>query len=168
VLTDRRLSALVSELGTLPGLRRLRIHTRLPVVLPQRITPDLLTALSHPRLQAVMVIHANHPREVSPQARSALAASKQAGFTLLNQTVLLKGVNDGADVLCTLSEALFESGVLPYYLHLLDRVQGAHHFEVDESRAVALYRAMRSRLPGYLVPRLVRETPEEASKTPLV
>jgi len=168
VLTDRRLTELVSELATLPGLRRLRIHTRLPVVLPERITPALLNALTHPCLQPVMVIHANHPRELSPQVRNALLALRNAGFTLLNQAVLLKGVNDAPDTLTTLSEELFEAGVLPYYLHLLDRVQGASHFEVSDATAVELHRQMCRRLPGYLVPRLVRERPGDAYKMPLV
>jgi EF-P beta-lysylation protein EpmB len=168
VLSDRRLSELVTGLGTLPSLRRLRIHTRLPVVLPQRITSELLSALTHPRLASVIVIHANHPHELSAQVRGALRAAKDAGFTLLNQAVLLRGVNDGPDTLAALSEALFEAGVLPYYLHLLDRVQGAAHFEVDDARALELHRELRNRLPGYLVPRLVREQAREASKTPLV
>ena len=168
VLTDRRLAELVAALGSLPALRRLRIHTRLPVVLPQRFTPELLSALTCSRLDPVMVIHANHPREISPQVRAALATAKAAGFTLLNQAVLLKGVNDAPDTLTALSEELFEAGVLPYYLHLLDRVEGAGHFEVSEARARALHRELRARLPGYLVPRLVREQAHAASKLPLV
>ena len=168
VLTDRRLAELVAALGSLPALRRLRIHTRLPVVLPQRFTPELLSALTCSRLDPVIVIHANHPREISPQVRAALATAKAAGFTLLNQAVLLKGVNDAPDTLTALSEELFEAGVLPYYLHLLDRVEGAGHFEVSEARARALHRELRARLPGYLVPRLVREQAHAASKLPLV
>jgi EF-P beta-lysylation protein EpmB len=167
VASDRRLAALAGALAEVPGLRRLRIHTRLPVVLPERVTADLLEWLAGGPLAPVVVIHANHPRELDGTVAAALGRMKSAGITLLNQTVLLKGVNDDAAVLATLSERLFEQGVLPYYLHALDRVRGAAHFEVADRRALALHRDLAARLPGYLVPRLVRELAGAPAKLPL-
>jgi EF-P beta-lysylation protein EpmB len=166
--SDERLAGWLRQLAALPRLKRLRLHTRLPVMLPQRITPTLVELLATSRLQSLVVIHANHPNELSPQVAGALGMLKAAGIHLLNQSVLLRGVNDDADTLARLSERLFESGVMPYYLHLLDRVAGAAHFEVDESRAQSLHRALLARLPGYLVPKLVREIAGERSKTPVV
>jgi EF-P beta-lysylation protein EpmB len=165
MLSDERLAAWLDQLAALPQLKRLRLHTRLPVVLPQRITQELLARLAGSRLRTLIVLHANHPRELSPAVAAALACVKQAGIPLFNQAVLLQGVNDDADTLVRLSERLFECGVLPYYLHLLDRVAGAAHFEVDEKQARALHRELQKRLPGYLVPKLVRETAGEGAKT---
>jgi EF-P beta-lysylation protein EpmB len=167
MMSDEKLKRWISDLAGIPHLKRLRIHTRLPVVLPQRITPELLQTLTSSRLQCVFVIHANHPNELSIHVAEAMAMLKQQGITLLNQSVLLKGVNDEPEVLVKLGERLFEIGVLPYYLHLLDRVAGATHFEVDESLARSLHRHLRERQPGYLVPKLVREIPGERSKTPI-
>ena len=167
VLDDERLSALTRELEAIPHLRRLRIHTRLPIVLPERVNPALLQWLGSTRLQPIMVVHANHANEFDAAVREALSALKQAGITLLNQTVLLRGVNDSAEVLTELSDVLFDSGVLPYYLHLLDRVRGAAHFQVSEPRALELMAQLRARLPGYLVPRLVREIAGEPAKRPV-
>ncbi|RMD78922.1 MAG: EF-P beta-lysylation protein EpmB [Gammaproteobacteria bacterium] len=164
VWDDGRLGALAARLARLPGLRRLRLHTRLPVVLPQRVDEALLAWLEATPLQAVMVIHCNHPREVDAGVRAALGRLRQAGVTLLNQAVLLRGVNDSVEALAGLSEALFEAGVLPYYLHLLDRVAGAAHFEVPEGEALRLVAGLRARLPGYLVPRLARERPGAPAK----
>ncbi len=164
---DERLASWGEQLAALPRLKRLRLHTRLPVVLPSRITPELLRVLKKNPLQTLMVIHANHPNELSPEVAQALLALKSAGVTLLNQSVLLKAVNDDPVVLAELSEKLFAAGVLPYYLHQLDRVDGAAHFEVADAEAVRLHRQLLARLPGYLVPRLVRETAGETSKTPL-
>jgi len=166
--SDERLADWCEQLAALPRLKRLRLHTRLPVVLPSRVTPGLLRALRDSPLPMVMVIHANHPNEISPGLAEAMQALKSAGVTLLNQSVLLKGVNDEVSVLAALSERLFDVGVMPYYLHQLDRVAGAAHFEVADAEAVRLHRQLLTRLPGYLVPRLVRETAGEASKTPLV
>jgi EF-P beta-lysylation protein EpmB len=154
---DGTLASLIGELAAIPHLERLRLHTRLPVVLPSRVTPALCRLLSQTRLQGVVVVHANHPQELGDAAGSALKRLRGAGVTLLNQSVLLRGVNDDPDTLCALSEGLFRYGVLPYYLHLLDRVQGAAHFEVPPGQARSLIAALRLRLPGYLVPRLVRE-----------
>jgi KamA family protein len=143
----------------------LRIHSRLPVVLPQRVDGPLLDWIACLPLRNVLVLHCNHPAEIDGEVDDALAALAEAGVTLLNQAVLLRGVNDDADTLVSLSERLHRTGVLPYYLHLLDRVQGAAHFEVPETRGVALIAALRRRLPGYLVPRLVREIPGANGKT---
>lgn len=164
-LTDNRLAQAVKDLGAIPHLQRLRIHTRLPVVLPERINDELLSWIENSRLQVVMVIHANHANEIDPLAEKAVNHLQQAGCTLLNQTVLLAGINDSASAMSQLSERLFDAGILPYYLHLLDKVQGAGHFDVDESRAIELIAQMRRQLPGYLVPRLVREEAGEPAKT---
>lgn len=165
---DRHLQWLIDQIQTIDHVRRLRIHSRLPVVIPQRITPALVTMLSQTRLQASLVIHANHAQELDDSVAAALASLRDAGVTLLNQSVLLAGVNDDADALSDLSERLFQIGVLPYYLHLLDRVAGAAHFAVAEARAHALHEALLARLPGYLVPRFVREVPHAVSKLPLL
>jgi EF-P beta-lysylation protein EpmB len=156
-LSDRRLAEFIRAAAGIAHLERLRIHTRLPVVLPERITPELVRTLSSTRLSTVVVIHANHANEIDDAVIEALARLRAAGVTLLNQSVLLRDVNDSAGALVALSETLFAAGVLPYYLHLLDRVQGAAHFEVPEDEARALMQQLTSRLPGYLVPRLVRE-----------
>lgn len=167
MVSDERLADWLQQLAALPRLKRLRLHTRLPVVLPQRVSPELLQTLRKHRLQTLIVIHANHPNEVSPQVAGALGELKAAGVTLLNQSVLLSGVNDNAETLIRLSEKLFEVGVMPYYLHLLDRVAGAAHFEVAEAHARSLHRELLANLPGYLVPKLVREIAGEGSKTPV-
>ena len=164
-LADDKLADLCRRLAAIPHLARLRFHTRLPIVLPERVTPGLLTAIRPTRLASVVVVHANHANEIDDDVRRALAALKQAGHTLLNQSVLLRGVNDNADALCDLSQRLFGAGVLPYYLHLLDRVQGAAHFDVDAETARRLHAAMSARLPGYLMPRLVREEAGRPGKT---
>lgn len=167
VLSDRRLAELVRALDDIPHLARLRIHSRTPVVLPERIDDELLDWLAGTRLQTVLVIHANHPRELGEDLAEALARVKGAGTTVLNQTVLLRGVNDDEDTLVELCERLFAVGALPYYLHLLDPVAGAAHFDVPEPEARRLVRGLHGRLPGYLVPRLVREVPGEAAKVPV-
>ena len=156
-LSDRRLADLSRRLGGIAHLRRLRVHTRLPIVLPERVDGELLGWLGTTRLRTVMVVHANHANEIDSPVMAALARLKTAGVELLNQSVLLRGVNDDAGSLISLSEKLFQAGVLPYYLHLLDKVQGAAHFEVNEAAAQSLMAELHRRLPGYLVPRLVRE-----------
>ena len=158
---------LFEDAAQLSQLRRLRIHTRLPVVMPSRMTAALVRLLAESRLQTVVVIHANHPNEITPELGTALQPLAATGVTLLNQSVLLKSVNDDADTLAVLSESLFEIGVLPYYLHLLDPVAGAAHFDVPLEQARRLLTALRSRLPGYLVPRVVREEPGAGFKTPI-
>lgn len=167
MMDDDRLGALLERLHGIPHLKRLRIHTRLPVVLPSRVTDALCRCLSSSRLATILVVHANHPNELGAQAEDALQRLRRADLTLLNQSVLLRGVNDAAPTLGALSERLFECGVLPYYLHQLDPVEGAAHFAVSDTQALRLGEALRHRLPGYLVPRLVREVPGVGSKTPL-
>jgi EF-P beta-lysylation protein EpmB len=166
-LSDEKLQDLVSRLEAIPHLERLRIHTRMPVVLPRRVCPALLKWIEHTRLQVIVVIHCNHANELDTHVRQALHQLKRSGCQLLNQSVLLKGVNDSADSLEMLSERLISMGVLPYYLHMLDRVEGATHFEVEEKRAKELLVELNKRLPGYLVPRLVREIPGESAKSPV-
>jgi EF-P beta-lysylation protein EpmB len=166
-LSTAKLAELTEALVTIPHLRRLRIHTRLPIVLPERVDAELVEWLARLPFGRIVVVHANHANELDASVARAAADLRSAGATLLNQSVLLRGVNDDADTLQALSERLFECGVLPYYLHQLDRVAGAAHFEVDDERARALVDGLAARLPGYLVPRLVREIPGAASKTPL-
>jgi len=164
-LTDTKLHSLVSDIEKIRHIKRLRIHTRLPVVLPERIDEHLLSWMSASRLQIIMVIHANHANEIDHEVAEALAALNLAGCQLLNQAVLLKGVNDDIDSLHNLSERLSEVAVMPYYLHLLDRVAGASHFDVSDHVGITLIEQLRSLVPGYLVPRLVREQQGEKSKT---
>lgn len=166
-LRDDRLAALAERLAAMPRLRRIRVHTRLPITIPSRITPALIAWLTRGPLAPVVVLHVNHAQEIDDSVIEALLPLRAAGVPLLNQAVLLKGVNDSAEALRALSERLFEAGILPYYLHLLDRVQGAAHFNVAERRARALLDALRESLPGYLVPKLVREIAGQRSKTPL-
>lgn len=163
-LSDRRLSELAGRLGAIAHVRTLRIHTRLPIVLPSRVDDALLAWMAASRLRTVVVIHANHANEVDDAVCTALARLRGIGAVLLNQSVLLRGVNDEVDALAQLSQSLFDAGVLPYYLHLLDRVAGAAHFEVPETEARTLYARLRAALPGYLVPRLVREQANEPAK----
>lgn len=165
-LSNRRLRELVQAADAVPQLERLRIHTRQPVVDSGRIDAGLLDALQS-RLPVVLVLHINHAREIDAALAQACARLRAAGVTLLNQSVLLAGVNDAATTLAALSEALFAAGVLPYYLHLLDRVGGATHFEVSEQQALSIMGELRAMLPGYLVPRLVREEAGRPAKTPL-
>jgi EF-P beta-lysylation protein EpmB len=166
-LTTPKLALLTDALKTLPQLKRLRLHTRLPVVLPERVDAELLKWLSELPWPVTMVIHANHGNELGSDVGDALLQLRQTGTTLLNQSVLLAGVNDNANVLQSLSEALHQHGVLPYYLHQLDRVQGAGHFSVPDADAIALHRELMAALPGYLVPKLVREMAGEPNKSPL-
>ncbi len=164
-LGDLRLAALTQRLAAIPHVHTLRIHSRLPVVLPQRVNADFLGWLAPLSLRKVLVLHTNHPAEIDADVAAALADLAHSGVTLLNQAVLLRGVNDNADTLIALSERLHGVGVLPYYLHLLDRVHGAAHFDVPQASGEALINALRARLPGYLVPRLAREIPGASGKT---
>lgn len=164
-LNDRKLAALISALDAIPHIARIRIHTRQPVAMPERITPALIQLLSDSATPVVMVLHVNHANELDEHLGKQLLTLKHAGITLLNQAVLLKGVNDDVDTLSTLSERLLACGALPYYLNLLDKVQGSAHFEVSQEKGVALIQALRAQLPGYLVPRLIRETAGEPAKT---
>jgi len=163
--SDSQLEWLCQQLDAIPHLRYLRLHSRFPITIPQRITPQCLEWLSCRRLQVTMVLHCNHPNEINAEVSQSLAAMKSSGITLLNQSVLLKEVNDDIETLAALSEELYHQGVLPYYLHLLDKVQGASHFDVPEGRAIELHQALQAQLPGYLVPKLVREQAGERHKT---
>jgi EF-P beta-lysylation protein EpmB len=165
VLDNAKLGRLLEALEQIPHLQWLRIHSRLPVVLPSRIDDELVVLLQQLRLRKTFVIHANHANELLADEFAAIHKLRSTGATLLNQSVLLKDVNDSSAALIKLSKRLYEAGVLPYYLHLLDPVQGAMHFDVSQHRAVKLLDNVRKELPGYLVPRLVRENPGEASKT---
>lgn len=164
LVSDRQLGRLVSQLAAIPHLQRLRVHSRLPIVLPARVTDGLLDALTGTRLQSVMVIHSNHGNEINEEVGYALNKMRERNIPLLNQAVLLAGINDSAPALVDLSERLFEAGVLPYYLHLLDKVQGAAHFEVQQNIGLALIAELENQLPGYLVPRLVREEAGQPAK----
>jgi EF-P beta-lysylation protein EpmB len=163
-LSNRRLGELVAELES-TSIDTLRIHTRYPVIVPERVDDGLLRLLSATRLNTVVVVHCNHANELDDATAAALRALSARVTALLNQSVLLRGVNDSATTLAALSTRLFACGALPYYLHLLDPVAGAAHFDVDARTGRKLVARLRTRLPGYLVPRLVRETPGELSKT---
>lgn len=166
-LGDDALAALEARLAAIPHLRRLRVHTRWPIVVPSRVGEPLLDWLRRSRLRPVVVVHSNHAAEIDGEVGAALARLRDGGVSLLNQSVLLRGVNDSVDALCELSETLHDAGVLPYYLHLLDPVEGTAHFAVGAREARHLLREVAARLPGYLVPRLAREESGRAAKTVL-
>ena len=163
-INDKRLAWVTEELAKIPHLGRLRIHTRLPVAIPQRITEEFLDWFTGTRLQPVMVIHCNHPDEIDDDVADAMKLLRNRGVQLLNQSTLLKDVNDNSEILAELSEQLFSCGVMPYYLHLLDRVQGAAHFEVEEEKARILLAEMSERCSGYLLPKLARENADAPGK----
>ncbi|MDE3400159.1 MAG: EF-P beta-lysylation protein EpmB [Coxiella burnetii] len=167
MIKDEALMGFVSNVQAILTIKRLRIHTRLPIVIPERITAELVNLLSRTRLQTTVVIHCNHPNEINQAVIDALDSLRRSKVSLLNQSVLLKNVNDDSKTLIDLSERLFDAGVLPYYLHLLDHVTGAAHFEVSEQKAQWFLAEMIKHLPGYLVPKFVREIPGALSKTPL-
>ncbi len=167
-LADTKLAELVVELDQIPHLARLRIHTRLPIVIPARVTNELIEWLTETHMQPYMVLHANHANELSDEVLAQISHLRKAGITLLNQSVLLRGVNDSLEALVQLSERLSDHGVLPYYISQLDRVQGAAHFEVPETRGLELIAQLRAKLPGYAVPRYVREIAGEANKSVLL
>ena len=158
-LSDARLARITDALAAMPHVQRIRVHTRQPIVLPSRVDDGLLDWLRGVGRPTVFVLHTNHANEIDGEVRAACAKLRAAGVTLLNQSVLLKGVNDDVDTLAQLSRALMDAGVLPYYLHLPDRVRGTAHFEVAEATAQRLVNELSRRLSGYLVPRLVREVP---------
>ncbi|MCW5580782.1 MAG: EF-P beta-lysylation protein EpmB [Luteimonas sp.] len=166
-LATPKLAELTGALAAIPHVRRLRIHTRLPIVLPERVDDALAQWLAGLPWPVAVVVHANHGNEFDPAVDAAMARLRGAGALLLNQAVLLRGVNDTVQAQAELHERCFAAGVLPYYLHQLDRVAGAAHFEVADADALALHAALRARLPGYLLPRLVREVAGDASKRPL-
>jgi EF-P beta-lysylation protein EpmB len=168
MLTDERLAQMVADLEAIPHLMRLRIHSRLPLILPQRITDGLVDIFTNTRLQSLLVTHCNHAREISPEVAPAMARLREAGVTILNQAVLLRGVNNSTEALCELSNALFKANIMPYYLHLLDRVAGAAHFALPLEEAKRLQQSLWQHLPGYLVPKVVYEQIGAKSKIPLI
>ncbi|MEQ2026815.1 EF-P beta-lysylation protein EpmB [Xenorhabdus szentirmaii] len=164
---DNELDWLISRIESISHIKRLRIHSRLPVVIPDRITLSLCNRLAQSHLQVIMVTHINHANEIDSTFRKSMERLKQAGVTLLNQSVMLRDINDNADTLANLSNALFDAGILPYYIHILDKVQGAAHFLVSDKEAKAIMRELLTKVSGYLVPQLTREIGGEPSKTPL-
>jgi EF-P beta-lysylation protein EpmB len=164
---DHELAWLIQQISAIPHIRILRIHSRLPVVIPDRVTPALVKILAETSLDTVFVSHINHPNEIDNALRSSLTSLRQVGITLLNQAVLLKGINDTVATQVALNETLFRTGVLPYYLHVLDKVRGAAHFLVPDNEAKAIMAGVIEKVPGYLVPRLTREIGGRKSKTPL-
>lgn len=163
-VNDARLRWLTEAIAEIPHIKRLRIHTRMPIVVPQRITEELINWLTGTRLQSILVIHCNHVREIDHDVSHSLQVLRNAGVTLLNQMVVLRDINDTVDAMVELNETLFDNGVLPYYLHLFDKVQGAAHFDVDETRVRCLLGEMSRVCAGYLVPRLVREKADAPCK----
>jgi len=164
---DEHLHWLVTQVEKIAHIKRLRLHTRLPIVIPQRITPALVNTLKNSRLKATVVLHINHPNEINQTLGDALEPLRLARIPLFNQSVLLKGINDNAQVLSALSEKLFDTGIQPYYLHMFDKVQGVAHFEVEEQAAINIVNETMAILPGFLMPKLVREIAGEANKTPI-
>jgi len=167
-LSDRRLHDIIQQLQTIQHIEYLRIHTRLPIVLPERITSELLACLTSSRLKIIFVIHCNHPNELDEQVKNSLYKLSTNGIRLLNQSVLLRHVNDNVETLITLSKTLFQMDVTPYYLHLLDKVMGAQHFDLEISKAKKLFIELQNKLPGYLVPKLVQEISGKPSKVPVI
>jgi len=165
--SDEHLAWLVKQIEQIAHVKRLRIHTRLPVVIPNRITADLVNVLKNTRLKTTMVLHLNHGNEINNEFVKALEPLREARIPLFNQSVLLKGVNDNANTLINLSEVMYDAGIIPYYLHLFDQVQGAAHFNVSEEKATDIAKEMLATLPGFLMPKLVREVAGEANKTPI-
>ncbi|EHS92092.1 MULTISPECIES: EF-P beta-lysylation protein EpmB [Klebsiella] len=164
---DHELDWLLTQLESIPHIKRLRIHSRLPIVIPARITDTLVARIAASSLKVLLVNHVNHANEIDAAFRTSMRKLRMAGVTLLNQSVLLRGVNDNANTLADLSNALFDAGVMPYYLHVLDKVQGAAHFMVSDEEARAIVRELLTLVSGYLVPKLAREIGGEPSKTPL-
>ncbi|MEC8306915.1 MAG: KamA family radical SAM protein [Chlamydiota bacterium] len=167
-LSDPALLSLIHRLESIPHLTLLRIHSRFPLGIPERVTPALREALIHSRLQVIFALHINHPREADPEVMAALSLLREGGIPILSQTVLLKGVNDDVETLHSLFQGLIESGIMPYYLHQLDPVVGASHFRVSPSVGLHLIDKLRNLLPGYALPRYVQEIAGASSKSPLI
>ncbi len=167
MLSDQRLRQLCAAIDSIPHIERIRFHTRLPIVLPSRVTEDLLSLLTDLRAQAIVVVHANHGNEIVGDCATALRKLARSGVSVLNQSVLLAGINDTVEALEALSRRLINIGVMPYYLHQLDHVIGTAHFEVPVSTGQRLIQELATRLPGYAVPRYVQEIPGEPGKTPI-
>ncbi|EPW4224724.1 EF-P beta-lysylation protein EpmB [Acinetobacter baumannii] len=166
-LSNRKLALWLERLSSLKQVKILRIHSRVPIVIPNRIDEELISLLKNSRLRIILVVHSNHASELDDFTCSKLLQLSEHHITVLNQAVLLKGVNDSAQTLTDLSYRLFEARVMPYYLHVLDKVKGAQHFDLIPSEIDAIYQDVLASLPGYLVPKLVREIAGEKNKTPL-
>ena len=162
---DHFLAWLTEQIADIKHIKRLRIHTRLPVVIPSRIDSKFLAWATATRLKPIVVLHINHANEIDSDVIESIKRLHSCGIKVLNQSVLLRGINDSADCLAELSEKLFDCDVMPYYLHLFDPVAGASHFDIDEKRAKKIYADLQAILPGFLVPKLVREIPNKNSKT---
>ncbi len=166
-LSNRKLATWIERLESLSQIKILRIHSRVPIVIPERIDEELVSLLKNSRLRVILVVHSNHPAELDNLTCAKLSHLAKQNILVLNQAVLLKGVNDSAQTLVNLSQRLFEAQILPYYLHVLDKVKGAHHFDLGAEKIDQIYQDVLSSLPGYLVPKLVREVAGENNKTPL-
>ena len=166
-LSNRKLAVWIERLETLKQIKILRIHSRVPIVIPERIDEELVSLLKNSRLRVILVVHSNHPAELDDLTCSKLSSLAKQNILVLNQAVLLKGVNDSAQILVDLSQRLFEAQIIPYYLHVLDKVKGAHHFDLGAKIIDQIYTEVLASLPGYLVPKLVREVAGENNKTPL-
>lgn len=167
-LSNQKLQTWLERIASIPQIQFLRIHSRVPIVIPERLDTELCALLEQTRLKIILVIHANHANEIDEQTKYYLKQLKEKHITLLNQSVLLKGVNDHVDTLQNLSYRLFDADVMPYYLHVLDKVKGAQHFDLADDHVTTLYNDLLARLPGYLVPKLVREIAGEKNKTPII
>lgn len=165
LLNDARFKSLVEQIDAIEHIKRIRIHSRIPIVLPSRMTDELMQTFKAARAKIIMVVHANHAREIDASVGYAFKKMRESGVHLLNQSVLLKGVNDSLEALAELSETLFEQDVTPYYIHLLDKALGTAHFDIPEGQALALHESLRARMPGYMVPKLVREEAGKPYKT---
>lgn len=166
-LSNRKLALWIERLESMPQIKFLRIHSRVPIVIPNRVDKELISLLKNSRLRIILVVHSNHAAELDDFTCSKLSALVQQQIIVLNQAVLLKGVNNSAQLLVDLSYRLFDAGVMPYYLHVLDKVKGAHHFDLSPEEINLIYKEVLENLPGYLVPKLVREIAGEKNKTPL-
>lgn len=168
LLSDHRLETLINQLSKISHVRRIRLHTRIPIVLPSRLTDTLISLFNDAPLPIIIVTHCNHANELSQHVVDTCLRLKQKNITLLNQSVLLKGINNQIETLQHLSEKLFSAGILPYYLHVLDKAKGTAHFDITQAEALTLHQQLQRELPGFLVPKLVREQAGEASKTLLI
>lgn len=167
-LPNRVLKSLIDKIASIPHIKRIRFHTRFPIGIPERIDEEFLAMIRNTSTQFWFVIHCNHPRELDDTIFSHLTQLRKCGVNILNQAVLLKGVNDNADTLTELCLSLVDNGISPYYLHQLDRVQGAAHFEVPEQEGLRLIQEISKRLPGYALPKYVREIAGQPCKTPII
>lgn len=167
MVSDQKLARLIDQLNRIPHIRVLRIHSRVLSVLPERVTDSLLDVLRQFRGRLVFVTHVNHPNEISSHNQEAFDLLNRQGYVIFNQSVLLKGVNDNTQTLVDLSNRLFDSHIIPYYLHRLDKVQGAAHFDLTPQESCRIYSRLRKQLPGYLLPAMVEEIAGQTSKTPV-